>query len=33
MEQRRMTWRVGVVFLAACLLVGWVVGALIDKAL
>ena len=30
MEPRKFTWRIGVAFIALCLVVGWVAGALID---
>ena len=31
-RQRRMTWRAGIPFILACLVIGWLVGALIDRA-
>ena len=30
-QQRRMTWRTGIPFLVVCMLIGWFVGALIDR--
>jgi hypothetical protein len=30
-QQRRMTWRTGIPFIVVCLLIGWLVGELIDR--
>jgi hypothetical protein len=30
-QRRRMTWRTGIPFILGCLVIGWVVGELIDR--
>ncbi len=30
-RQRRMTWQTGIPFILGCLVIGWLVGELIDR--